>query len=190
MTPRTRAAFHEAGHAAAAFIFRRPIYRIRINDGGSSFVSCSELAPAARDLFPYSVWRELARQEIAITLAGPIAERLCSGKSDPRAWRGDLATATQWKQALNVSAGTPLPVSAVQRMLSEVRTWRAVRELAQCLAETRHMSGCDASAVCSFHGVPRIRPSASLDSADARAGRLPGVSIREGLRGASYVVSL
>ena len=89
-----RVAWHEAGHAIAAFHYRRPIRLVTADVEGTGATRCLELKADARSMFRGRVWRQLVQQEIVICLAGPIAEEIEHG--DAESAEIDLQMARKW----------------------------------------------------------------------------------------------
>jgi hypothetical protein len=155
MTQKQIVGHHEAGHSVVAFHFGRSIRAVTIDSEGTGLTRCSELAPEARNTLPDTVWRELAHQEVYICLAGPIAEQHFAGTSDPASWRIDLQRVDRWRQALEARSNIVVPVAITRRLLTEKRSWNAVREIAAHLIQTGSMSGRDICEICRSVGVRR-----------------------------------
>jgi ATP-dependent Zn protease len=166
------AAFHEAGHALAAYRYRRPIRLIRIDREGEGSTYCQALQHGARSSFRRRVWRTLVQQEICICLAGPIAEKIAHGKNAESAVI-DLQHAHEWLRELMVSDYGALATFATRtrELLIEQQTWIAVRHVAARLLQVRGITGREVNTICDALKVPRVRSSYS--SVDRLVGHEP-----------------
>jgi ATP-dependent Zn protease len=139
----TVVAFHEAGHAVAAYVLRRRINLVTIvgGDGHNGRVSLTELAP-----------RHLKRRErdVVIGLAGvPAERRLLGGKHDPRGFENDRLGVLKTLRDTAMRRGEDpelLLESRVQAALKEAKSivnehWPAVESLADELLRRRTLSG-------------------------------------------------
>jgi Peptidase family M41 len=155
-----RAAFHEAGHAIAAFHYRRPIRLIRIDREGEGGTYCQALQHGARSSFRRRVWRTLVQQEICICLAGPIAEEIAHGKNAESA-EIDLQHAHEWLRELMAPDDGDLVTfaSRTRELLTEPQTWNAVHNVARRLMQVRWITGADVNTVCHALKVPRVKRS-------------------------------
>jgi hypothetical protein len=151
-----RAAFHEAGHAIAAFHYRRPIRLIRVDRHGEGSAYCDALQHGVRNRFRRRVWQTLVQQEICICLAGPIAEEIAHG-SDAESSDIDLHHAKDWLRELMVPDDSALVTfaSRTRELLTERQTWRAASEIARRLIQTRRIIGADVGTICHALKVPR-----------------------------------
>jgi ATP-dependent Zn protease len=150
------AAFHEAGHALAAYRYRRPIRLIRIDREGEGGTYCQALQHGARSSFRRRVWRTLVQQEICICLAGPIAEEIAHGKNAESA-EIDLQHAHEWLRELMVPDNSALVTFATRtrELLIEKQTWIAVRHVAARLLQVRRITGSEVERICHGLEVPR-----------------------------------
>jgi ATP-dependent Zn protease len=136
-------AFHEAGHAVAAYVLRRRINLVTIvgGDGHNGRVSLTELAP-----------RHLKRRErdAIIGLAGvPAERRLLGGKHDRRGFENDRLGVLELLEDIAVRRGeNPELVleSRISDALEEAKRivndhWPAVESLADQLLRRRTLSG-------------------------------------------------
>ncbi len=155
MTELYRAAYHEAGHAVAAFHYHRSIRGVTVDTEGSGGTFCAALHPRARGRFPDAAWRRLVEEEICICLAGPIAEGIAHGAAVESA-EIDLKHVQRWMGELEVpNAALVTFVARARAVLREPRTWNAVRTVARRLIQGRRISGADVDAIFRAHNVPR-----------------------------------
>ncbi|HTR34925.1 MAG TPA: hypothetical protein VMH80_03420 [Bryobacteraceae bacterium] len=153
-----RAAWHESGHAIAAYRCQRPIRRIEVDLEGVGMTRCASVRRQARDHFSGRDWRGLVEQEICICLAGPIAEEITHGRNAQSA-RVDLQHAHEWLSELMVPDDSVLLTftARARALLMEPRSWRAVGQVARRLIQGRTISGAGVDAICGALQVPRAR---------------------------------
>ncbi len=160
----SRTAWHESGHAVAAFVFARRISRVTANLDGNGGVSCDFLRPEARTHFRRRIWRQLVEEEIVICLAGPLTEEIAAAGADDDSGSIDLQHVRGWMRELNMepedSALAPFAARTIT-LLTEPRTWRAVGQLARRLIRARKISGAEVERLCRALDVPRVGSSYS-----------------------------
>jgi hypothetical protein len=157
MTEPELTAHHEAAHAVAAFIFRRSPQRAWIGRDGVGGITTMTLRRAARGSMPEERWRELAFEEAQICIAGPIAEHIQTGEVDARACRNDFHGVEAWLRDLGFA--DPLArqtlILTTKSLLSEKRTWAAVRTIAARLLRDGSLGGDELTEICHAMKVPR-----------------------------------
>ncbi len=147
-------AYHEAGHALAAYRYGRPVLKIEIDGEGSGATRCLGLKPDARRMFRRRVWRELVQQEILIALAGPLAEEIKYGKNAESA-KIDWQHAHRWLAELDMQNALATFATQTRELLTEPATWNAVRTVARRLIQGRKITGPEVEAICRAQGVSR-----------------------------------
>jgi len=151
-----RAAWHEAGHAIAAYRYGRPIRLVTADTKGEGGTFCHALQPGARSRFRGRVWSELVKQEICICLAGPIAEEIKHGAAEDSV-KIDIQMARRWLGEIMVqeALGLAMLTARTRKLLTEPQTWNAVGDVARRLIQGRKIRGTDVNTICHSHQVQR-----------------------------------
>lgn len=163
-------AYHEAGHAVAAYILGVPIREAWINQDGTGGVRLEQQnvrQGTAR-------WRAYCLYRAIVSLSGPIAQmwRSLDARSDPRWWR-DRESIRKWLDQVDGDQGcrrlTPALAEATYHMLTEPHAWRAVALIAGSLEQGGRLAGVKVGAICNACGVRRLKSPARRSA----PGRLP-----------------
>jgi len=142
-----RTAYHEAGHAVAAYLRRLRFTNISIVPYRGTLGRCEfSEAPVIVDLNAHSIERARRRIEtlIIVSLAGGVAECLLTGRHNWRGARADLHDATHYASFVT---GSDDELGAYVRwlwehtrmLLNAPPCWLAVRQLAVVLVEDRRV---------------------------------------------------
>lgn len=139
----TTTAYHEAGHAVAAYLLHWPIRSVAIvpSEDGETLGMCRLAGWGRRtspewDASPWTIRR--VRRCIMHYLAGHVAERRVRGRNNWQGSRGDLMSATYMVMYLVGSPEETGPEMdrlwrATEQLLNESRAWAAVMALAEAL---------------------------------------------------------
>jgi hypothetical protein len=161
-----RTAYHEAGHAVAAYLRRLRFTNISIIPDRGTLGRCEfSEAPVIIDLKTHSIARARRRIEtlIIVSLAGIVAEHLLTGRHNWRGAQADLQDAARYAAYVT---GSDDELGAYLRWLSEHTKmllsappcWLAVRQLAAVLIEDRRLGERRARAIIAEalkRGAPR-----------------------------------
>jgi hypothetical protein len=168
-----RTAYHEAGHAVAAYLRHLRFTSVSIVPDRGTLGRCEfSEAPIVIDLSVPPTPHTRARVEtlIVVSLAGVIAECLLTGRHNWRGAHADLHDAARYAESL---AGSDAEASAYARwlwehtrvLLSAPRCWLAVQRLAAALAEDGRVGERRARALI----ASALRPPARRPKRKARA---------------------
>jgi hypothetical protein len=143
------ASIHESAHAVVAHIFNRPTRRLLIRPNGSGLATTQALDPRARRKFSPDEWDGLVLEEVMVCMAGPVAERLYSGKADRAPAAVDCAGADDWLGMVGIVDDELFEdalLSDVEETLME--NWPAVEAIAERLLRDGSMTGDDVAEIC------------------------------------------
>lgn len=148
---------HEAGHACAAFVFRREIFAIAAGDV-AGWCHLDEIDSAEQARFSESAWRRRVEQEIQIHLAGATAEMLAGHDPNPESWIGDFRNIQKWLRELGLVDPLAIRIfrAKTRELLQERRTWLAVQRIAAQLHQDGRLTGDEVISICRSCRVPRI----------------------------------
>ncbi|CCF84463.1 hypothetical protein [Nitrolancea hollandica] len=131
-------AYHEAGHAVAAFVLGRGFYSVSITSEGNSAGRCY-FAPRPEMFNPWS--RDPATQsrleiEVITDLAGGIAERIATGFDNVPGMASDVYSAID--TATYITGNEAKRLAYIERAEARAESilrqhWRAVQALAEAL---------------------------------------------------------
>jgi hypothetical protein len=151
------AAFHEAGHALAAWHFHRPIRRVEVDAAGGGGVYCRMLKAASRPKYERRDWEDVVGQEVTICVAGPLAEHIAYRADWKNAGSIDLQTAVEWLDQLRHGGGRMGEfIERAQEILYQPRAQDAIGEMSRRLVRVRAIDGADVERIFRAHRVPRI----------------------------------
>ena len=175
LTELERSAFHEAGHAVAAYRGRECI-RERVvtivpnaDHVGSFHARSTEIL--LRKVCPpntpaYHAWLARTENEIVELLAGSVAEWRAQGRisvdasittasTDPA---NDVNRVRELIDALGFDVQDYLPwmVQRTRCILQNRQTWSAVKEIAALLIQNRFVDGAQVVAICQARRVPVV----------------------------------
>jgi hypothetical protein len=170
-----RTAYHEAGHAVAAYLRHLRFTNVSIVPDRGTLGRCEfSEAPIIIDLSVPPSPRTRARVEtlIIVSLAGVIAECLLTGRHNWRGAHADLHDAARYAESL---AGSDNEAGTYARwlwehtrvLLSAPPCWLAIRQLAAALAKERRIGERRARALI----ASALNPAATKPKRKARARR-------------------
>jgi hypothetical protein len=181
---RERVAYHEAGHAVAAYLLRRAFRYVTIipKEGSQGHVMPRQ-RPGGQ---PYQLGDDVAdgrraERMIMVLLAGITAEAIRYGRRPPR-WirQSDIAQAIAWAccgAEPAVDPGGPWCwiewlFRRTRYLLEAPRAWVAVEALAHALLQASRLSGPQARRIIQEARLDRARVEALIERQQRMAARL------------------
>lgn len=178
-----RTAYHEAGHAVAAFHFGYPFERVWLNPlAEHEATAAGELLGMPSRFDPLRDTEEnrlCGKQEICIDLAGPVANAMFTGRVDRKRGGTDLTYAfglcrlmfpdESWNE---VHALLILLLAFTISLFSGPRVWSAVSEIAELLVSNYELSFAEVREIVERQaGQPRSKGHRERDDFEAERAR-------------------
>lgn len=177
MSDRQYVAFHEAGHAVAAFAqdIRLRTVTIEPGDGARGFVEHDRLLARFRGRELTLLWKDRLMKSARVSLAGEIAQRRAFPRSI-RSWHGSADHNAAIECVLSYTDGGGEDVRLLrahfrvlqletEQLLDGAGRWRAVEGLADALNRRTTLVGAEAEAV--IRAALRQRPRPGMKEAEA-----------------------